>query len=232
VTKNKMQITADHAFSPITRVVRLLFISASWLSITSLLRFLPKGYFRHRREFTTDEINDHDYSARRGRAIEIYILCWLVVAATCVSLAGPTLGPQSARWLVAVLATLRVIELVQAPVNAVVFDAIGGRPEMQVATHIRLLVLTVLNVLELSVWFGVVYALRLNELKNAGGKGDAWYFSFATQFTVGYGDIYPTGILRVIASIHMILAFFLILVVLARVLAVLQPMKQMSRLDA
>ncbi len=43
---------------------------------------------------------------------------------------------------------------------------------------------------------------------------DALYFSSTTYFTVGYGDYYPCGILRIVSTFEMYFAFFLNLTVL------------------
>jgi len=220
-------VRLDHAYSPITRFVRFAFEIASWISVTTLLRSVPGGYFRRRREFSHHEINDVEYSGKRAKDIEIYILVWLVAAAACAFIVEPDIQCAALRWVLFGLAILRITEVVQVPVNTLVFDAISGRAELQVASHVRTLVLTVLNAFELAFWFGVIYVLRLGDLTDASTKVDAWYFSVVTQFTIGYGDITPKPPLRLVVALHILLAFILVVLIIARAVAILPAMHEL-----
>jgi len=220
-------VRLDHAYSPITRLIRFVFEIASWITVATLLRRLRGGYFRRRRDFSHDEINDPEYAAKRTRAIEIYILVWLAAAAVCAFVVEPNIQCRTLRWVLYGLAILRIVEVVQVPVNTLVFDAISGRAELQVASHVRTLVLTVLNAFELAFWFGVIYVLRLDDLKDASTKADAWYFSVVTQFTIGYGDITPKPALRFVVGLHILLAFILVVLIIARAVAILPAMHEL-----
>jgi hypothetical protein len=63
-----------------------------------------------------------------------------------------------------------------------------------------LIVLSFVNVLELCICFGLLYASDWHRLSVAGRSATAFYFSAITQTTIGYGDVYPTGYLRIIAA--------------------------------
>jgi hypothetical protein len=72
-----------------------------------------------------------------------------------------------------------------------------------------LIALFILAYLSLSLVFGLVYyAFDLLDTSNL-GFFDAWYFSFITQSTVGYGDLRPIGLGRLFAMAQALIGLVL-----------------------
>jgi hypothetical protein len=166
-------------YSPITWFVRTVFGAAKWVSPLSVLRpFSP--LFRHRSELTPEEVRDPDFTRRRSRAIELYMVAWFLVEAAAVILVCRSGLNSPVRFILYAAMTLKIIEVLQTTVNTVVFDALSGRPDSQIAGATRVLVLGFINFIELALCFGVIYALRLRELSGASTALDAFYFSVIT----------------------------------------------------
>jgi hypothetical protein len=78
------------------------------------------------------------------------------------------------------------------------------------------LVLAAINYVELMLWFGLIYSLNYQLLHGAGRPATAFYFSVITQLTIGYGDVFPTGWLRIIAALQGLIGALFVIVVLGR----------------
>jgi hypothetical protein len=167
-----------------------------------LMRVLPMGWLgcawsRFRRPSASDT--------------ESYVLAWLAleVVASCWVLS------PSLRWLVAwpvfILASLRIAEIVVRTVAVT-----------NVISATRTLVLAAINFLELMLCFGLIYALSVQSLIDQGRPAKpiaAFYFSVITQLTVGYGDVYPKGYLRLVAAMQGLVGVLFVISVLARAVA-------------
>jgi hypothetical protein len=150
-------------------------------------------------------------------AIELYVLCCFAIT-LAVSVAVCWLNDcAAARWPLAVpiyvLVGLRVPEIL---IRAADVDV------KKVICLVRTLVLAVINYVELMLLFGLVYALNCQLLHGAGQPATAFYFSVITQLTIGYGDVYATGWLRIIAVVQGLIGALFVIVVLGR--AVSAPM--------
>ena len=69
------------------------------------------------------------------------------------------------------------------------------------------------------------YATNYQDLVGAGRPVTGFYLSVITQLTIGYGDVYPTGWLRVVAAIQGLVGALFIILVLGRLLASLRQIK-------
>jgi hypothetical protein len=217
----------DFAFSPLTRVVRELFDLARWITPQAWLGYVfPILRLRHK--LRPDEIADIEFSRLRARAIDNYIIGWFCLEIGCFAALGILQGPVAwFRWLATVVATLRIIEIVQLAVNTAVLDQTWTRADRQVANAVRYLVHAFVNVGELVLCFAIIYAVRLDALANAKSVVDALYFSVVTQFTIGYGDLLPTGTLRGVVVVQAIAAFIMSVLIISRAITVLPPMKEL-----
>lgn len=215
-------------FSPITAFARCLFQGAKWLSVMWWLKFI-NPIFRPRSELTPEEVAPtefgRDFTRRRAFAIEMYLIGWLVVELGLVvlSLFGPWKGWVQS--LVAAIVGCRIVEIVQVTVNATLFDALSGRPDDRVASRVRMIVLAGINFLELCLCFGVIYANAFTYLRGAGQAVTGYYLSIITQLTIGYGDVFPTCWLRVVAAVHGLASILFVILVFGRFIAALPQVR-------
>ena len=118
-------------------------------------------------------------------------------------------------WLVYLLAALRGPEIIVRTTTVDFSNVISTQ---------RSLVLAAINYVELMLWFGLIYALNYKSLYPPGTQPvTAFYFSIITQLTIGYGDVYATGWLRIIAAAQGLIGALFVIVVLGR--AVSSPPK-------
>jgi hypothetical protein len=182
---------------------------------------------RPRSELTCKEISSPEFTKRRARAVDFYILAWLafeILTTYSISITKADSFVSAAKvdaciaTFVEVAVFLRILEIVQVTVNAALFDAISGRQDEKVASVPRSVTLAGINFLELIICFGIVYAGNFHSLQGAGQPVTAFYFSAITQFTIGYGDVHPTGWLRVVAALQGLFGFSFVVLVFARFL--------------
>lgn len=209
------------AYSPLTAAARWLFQVADRLSVR---RWLSCWYplFKPRSGITPAEAQSKDFTKRRARAIEIYMMAWLILESMLVICSITVRAPQWFCWVATGLVSSRIIEVVQVTVNAAIFDALSGRPDARIASPERMIVLSALNFLELAACFGLIYAIHYNHLQGAGHSITGYYFSIITQLTIGYGDVYPTGWLRVVAAAQGLAGLSFVILVFSRFLASLR----------
>ena len=211
-------------FSPLTELARRIFGSAKALSPMNWLRSLCP-LLKPRSEISPEEVASKDFTRRRAKAVEIYIIAWLTIEAVLVALVCVTQLPTPLKFIVGTVVGLRIVEIVQVTVNAAVFDSLSGRPDNRVTSSARMLVLAFVNFVELWTCFGVVYAADYTRLKGAGQAATAFYLSIITQLTIGYGDVYPTGYLRSLAAIQGLVSIVFIVLVFTRFVSTLPHMK-------
>lgn len=211
-------------YSPLTDTARWLFQFADYLAVRRWLSFRV-SLFKPRSALTPEEAISNDYTKRRARAIEIYMMGWLALELVLAGWSVTFWMPQWVRLGATVLALLRIIEVVQVTVNAAIFDALSGRPDVRIASSERMIVLSALNFLELIACFGVIYASYYHLLHGAGRPITGYYFSIITQLTIGYGDVYPIGWLRVVAAAQGLAGLSFVILVFSRFLASLRTVK-------
>jgi Ion channel len=178
-----------------------------------------------------DWLNDHWLMRWRGcvfRSLkdpkpadtERYVVGWFVVGFV-ISLAVCLLYDRvtPVRWVVYPLATLiyliaalRGVEIIAR--TTTVKDVISIQ---------RSLVLAAINYVELMLWFGLIYALNYHCHHGASRPVTAFYFSIITQLTIGYGDVYAMGWLRIIAAAQGLIGALFVIVVLGRAVSASPP---------
>lgn len=163
---------------------------------------------------------------RRSRSVDLYLIGWLgiEIACVCIVAAVPVVEVRSLAILVAAISALRVFDIVVVSVNLIAFDALrvpkNGR-KYELASYTRTLVFTVWNYFELVLCFGLIYSTAIHGLAHANGWTDAFYFSFISQLTIGYGDLAPIGKLKLVAASQGVIGYFFALLILARVVSIL-----------
>jgi hypothetical protein len=153
--------------------------------------------------------------------IEWYVLASLflefIAAINVAKIAGWASWLQ---WAVLVLAALKILEIIRVTASVVLFD------EGIVASVQRTFILAAINFLELGLCYGLIYALNKQLLRGAEvGALTSFYFSFITQLTIGFGDVYPVGWLRYVAVIQGLTAALFILLVFGAIVASMRPLK-------
>jgi hypothetical protein len=180
-----------------------------------------------RSDITEKEIQDLAWAKRRALAVERYMIGVLIVLATFIVLVQFS-GLRERTWfavVVVVIAALNIVEVLQVTLNATVFDRYSGRPDDQVASTARMIVLAMVNFLELGASFGLIYSVFLEHLCGAHNTGDAFYFSAITQLTIGFGDIHPEGFLKAVVAGHGFAGVVFVLLVVARFVNALPQIK-------
>jgi hypothetical protein len=177
---------------------------------------------RSRRAHVTSEAfraDPHASTVRRSRRVEGYIIAWFAVEtglllASAYALAWPLWIPRS-------IVVVRILDIFQQSVNMSVFDQLRSDERLVISSAVRTLVLSFLNYVELLVCFGIVYASFPGSLTGSSGWIDDIYFSVVTQLTIGFGDIRPVGIARLIASAQGLISVIFTILMLGRIVSVL-----------
>ena len=205
--------------SPLTYGLERLFYGFAKLSLAEWLVGRRES-FSH----TDSSVRRVKKTIRQARAIETYVISWLVLELTLIgcNASGIVIGTIVIQSLV----VYRIFEIAQAQVNINIFSALrthGHSPV--VASLVRLLILSFINFLELILTFGLLYATAECKLDKASNWYDPYYFSAITQLTVGYGDLTPVGGMRLIAAGQAVLGFTITIIVIGRIVSFLPRVK-------
>ncbi len=171
--------------------------------------------------------NPHATTAVRSRRKEAYILSWFVIELLLLVVADIEVGWPL--WIPRVLASIRILDIFQSSVNLSVFDQLRTDERVVISSAVRTLVLSFLNYLELLICFGIVYVTLLDRLSGAEGWLDAMYFSVVTQLTIGFGDIRPLGVARVVAAAQGLIAVAFTILILGRIVSVLPKIESVIK---
>lgn len=213
--------------SPVTETARRLFILLKWLSVMKLLS-LRYPILRPRSALTAAEIVDEKFIKRRGPAIEKYILGWLALeVGFAIVISSVSSPPLWVRLVFVISVSVRIVEIVQVTVNAVLFDALSGRADDLVGSRARMIVLAGVNFIELILCFGIIYASNYTKLHTA-IPAMSFYVSAMTQLSIGYSNVYPSEWLRLVATIQGLVGFVFVVLVFGRFVGSLRPMRGVS----
>lgn len=117
--------------------------------------------------------------------------------------------------------------------HALRFDLATSPPKKIQASPARSLFLLAIHYLEATMFFAILYMFvemwngeSLFARCNALTPGEAFYFSFATITTLGYGDMTPAKpVVRALIVPEVLLGLFMAIVAVGRILAVETPNK-------
>jgi potassium channel LctB len=139
------------------------------------------------------------WTTTRARYIDAFVV-------TCLALeiASYFTLKQGLLWRVAVwFCAWRAIDFIGSALRVLLFDRTMnrlGEKEIKVGSQSRNIVLLLYNYIELMFVFALLY--RSNGLLYTSGVHDqytALYFSGVTQLTIGYGEVLPRGVGRLVA---------------------------------
>jgi len=156
-----------------------------------------------------------NFKSSSASATEKYVLiCLMIEVVIGLAFLVPISRPPFVGWVIGALAVIRIVEILGRTVD--VTYVIDPR---------RTLVLAGINYVELALCFGVIYALNYQCLHEASRPIarpiTAFYFSIITQLTIGYGDVYPRGLLRVVVAAQGLIAALFLILVFARAIGAL-----------
>jgi len=214
---------------PFSRIAALAMEGAQWISPLAWIgRFVPA--LKPHDRITAADVADDTFVIRRARALEWYIVGWVALEGAIVAalLAGVTV-PEWARPLLYLLVGIRIIEILQKAFSVTVFARLSRRGDDSIVSAPRMVFLAFVNFAELAACFGTVYAADLAKLHGADGVVSAYYFSLITQLTIGFGDIVPTGYLRLVVVMHGAVAVAFFTLVFARLMTALPELSGSGR---
>lgn len=188
------------------------FIVALWVRVLAALRWLsPLEWLWH----IAPRTRSHGW-------IDLWVLGNLC-ASILVLLLAANCNASIAVLVLILYGALRVAEVVIYQLRLMLLEY-GGAPltgAYAVRSYRRMVVLALHNYLEAIVWFAGFYTVLRDRFGDAttvlATPIGTLYFSTVTMTTLGYGDITPKDALsRGVVSLHLGVAVFMTLVILAR----------------
>jgi hypothetical protein len=214
---------------PFSRIAALAMEGAQLISPLAWVgHFVPA--LKPHGSITAADVADESFVVRRATALEWYILGWVALEGALVAalLAGGIV-PEWGRPLLYLLVGVRIVEILQKAFSVTVFARLSRRTDDSIVSAPRMVFLAFVNFAELAACFGTVYALDLAKLHGADGVVAAYYFSLITQLTIGFGDIVPTGYLRLVVVLHGAVAVAFFTLVFARLMTALPELTGSSK---
>lgn len=192
----------------------------------SPIRLIARGRIAHLSS-EAYRLDPRAATAVRSRRVERYLGVWIAIE--CILLAAFASGFAIPGAVAGAMAILRIVDILQAVVNLMVFDQLRTPQTVVIASAVRTLVLSMINYLELIVCFAILYLSLPTQLVGANGWSDALYFSVVTQLTIGYGDVTPSGLAKVVASVQALFTFVFTVLLLGRIITVLPRIESAMR---
>lgn len=212
-------------FSPLTFAIERAFFILQFISPANLIF----GTRQDAHDKSQDERQMYEITKWRGRRIDWYVLGWAVVLMAAAFLAPSASGYLAAFCIAAPF--FRVFDILQTAVNMMLFDHLRISRKHSVSGITRTLLLSLWNYLEIVFSFGVVYCVLWHSITNATRPLHGFYFSAITQLTIGYGDLHPSGSVKIIAPIQGIVGFVFAVLVIARFVTLMPRIGTVQKAD-
>ncbi len=192
---------------------------------------LPSGWLvGHRRSAQGPPRGGIRVTASQAKRVDTVIAIYVVVEILCYWIAWKYQRFGGLCVPAVLFCVCRSVDIVAVAIRITLFDsARAAKPA--VASHARIVILGLINYIELIICFATMYASSPQLLASKSGPDDWFqciYFSAMTQFTVGYGDITPTGTLRPVACFQTLAGLLLLSVLVFRFLSLLRPVGSVS----
>jgi hypothetical protein len=203
-------------YGPITHALERVFNGLRRASLANVLF----GTESERRGLIKGPRESGQFDIWRSKWIDCYVICWLGIELTVALLIPSARGISCGLMLL--LVAYRVIDILQASINMNVFAHLRrSKGTYNITSATRALVLTLWTYLELALCFGIVYSSPIASLTGSTTWSDPYYFSAVTQLTIGYGDIAPLGLTKLLAPLQGLFGFLLALVAIGRLVSFL-----------
>lgn len=217
-TKDYLEELKEYGF--IAYLTERVFRGLQWLP--------PQCFLNNRSDVQNKNLNaltkeeKKEQTKKRARKIDMCIILYIVIE--CITFYNASSEYAEYTWFRAIcyiIAILRLIDIVQVNVNMILFDPLRIRRKHFMASLTRTVILLIINYFEIIICFAIMYLLNKNCFNNTSTWSDSLYFSIITQLTIGYGDIVPQGINKLIVCLQGILGLFFGLLILGRVISLL-----------
>jgi len=172
-----------------------------------------------------------DVTIKRARKIDLYMIVWLLVEIAGLLIAASDLSNYLiVEYSLLILVSLRLIDIVQVNVNLSLFDVIRvGRSSNYMASVIRTIINVIINYFEILLCFTIIYIFNIDSLKGGDDWIDALYFSSVTQVTLGFGEIFPEGAMKLISILQLLLGFFFTALIIGRFISLLPQSRTIAK---
>ena len=210
----------------ITPFIMAIFRIFQYFPIQVLMGNRTDQYYRNLRDKSTED--QKIIANKRTTFMEIIMLLYLIIEIVFPLLIDKSIINSS--WLITlimVLLVLRLIDIIQVNVNMILFDGLRFA-QNRIVKYSRWIVLLIWHYLELILIFGFFYFLCKSDLNGYRSIIDSYYFSAVTQLTIGYGDIYPVGWVKVMVGVQGIIGTFFSILIIAKVITLLPNMRDLE----
>jgi hypothetical protein len=175
-----------------------------------------------------DEVQEAASNAKR---VDTFVAICALLSLLSFAVLTQASANRTVRWFGILFCVWRVIDISATAARMTLFK-FSFEPNAAVASHVRVIVLGLVNYLELSVCFAVFYSAIPCYIHVPSPEASDWfaplYFSAVTQLTIGYGDLYPVGPARAIAVVQAFVGVILIVLLVARFISVMKPIRSVS----
>jgi len=212
-------------YSPITAVLERIFYFLQFTSLTNLL-------FKTRTRAQSGLESEAEFrkiTKKRGRNIELFIIIYSLLVIALFFMAS-SFKCIYLNIILLALSIYRISDILTYAINMNIFDRIRmGERKHYISGITRTLVLCIINYFELILYFGIIYSLNIDALKGASSIFDAFYFSFVTQLTMSYGEIYPLNINKLVSIIQGSIGFIFSIIIIARFVSLLPKFETVQK---
>jgi Ion channel len=174
-------------------------------------------------------LHDPKFVAKRSVRVDTFVAICMVLEMVAFIFVS-YFKPSPTKWIAFAFVTWRATDIAATAIRVTLFDRVAPRPrpKMFVASHERMIILAIMNYVELALCFAVIYAKWPACIHGRSDGLDALHLSFISQLTIGYGDVYPTGFLRVVSWAQGAICLFLLILILGRFVSALKPETSLS----
>ncbi|MCX7744287.1 MAG: potassium channel family protein [Flavobacteriales bacterium] len=211
-------------------------ITPFFMLLFRFLQFLPFQLFYGNKtdyfhKFLQGKTPGEKRTLARKRAIyiEIILIAFLIIELTVPYVYANYLQTRWFKIVCTVILTLRLIDIIQVNVNLLLFDIIRTTSTSLITKYTRAIILIIWNYFEIILIFGFYYLSNNHLLKGYSVWSDAYYFSGITQITIGYGDLSPSGYLRLATFCQGLIGTIFLVFIISRIISLIPELKEIDK---